>query len=198
MKRFEQLKSLYKNMLSDFSEHQNNRIFIVAITSSFDQLFELSWKVLKEYLFDDLGIREAKTGSPKEIIKLAYNHQLIDDERFWLTLLKERNDDAHHYSESEARAYAARIEHNYLPSFANFMQTLYDLIPEEQEALIKIPESLLEASEQSKIGYDAFMTKVKLENSLENDLEVIKNWDNLKHKYYLVDYMSAFDDNHDL
>lgn len=35
MKRFEQLKSLYKSMKNDFSVHQTNRIFIIAITSSF-------------------------------------------------------------------------------------------------------------------------------------------------------------------
>lgn len=197
MKRFEQLKSLYNNMLSDFSIHQNSRMFVVAITSSFDQLFELSWKVLKEYLFDELGVREAKTGSPKIIIKLAYEYKLIDDEEFWISLLKDRNDDTHHYSESEARAYAARIEYNYLPLYAKFIKNLCELIPEDQEALIKIPESLLEASEQSKIGYDEFMKKVKRDNSLNSDLEVIENWDKLKSKYYHTNLMSVFDNNYE-
>ena len=198
MKRFEQLKSLYNNMLASYSEHQNSTMYIAAITSEFDRLFELSWKVLKDYLDNELGVYEAKTGSPKAIIKLAYKYNLINDEEFWINLLKDRNDDTHHYSETQARAYAARIEHIYLPAYDHFVQDLCKLIPEEPGIILKIPDSLLEAAELSGLGYDEFMRKIKRENLLTDDLEVIKNWHSLETKYNFNNRMSVFDENKDI
>ena len=195
MKKFEQLKSLYNNMLTDFSVEQDSRMFVTALTSSFDQLIELSWKVLKEYMFQDLGITAARTGSPKTIIKLAYAQQLINDEDFWINLWQDRNDDTHHYNELEARAYAARIQFNYLPVFSKFIQSLQELIPEEPDALITIPDSLLKASLQSGIGFDRFLKKVKCENSLETDLDVVKKWDEIKENYFNCEPMSVFTEN---
>ena len=42
-------------------------------------------------------------------------------EDFWIKLLADRNDDAHHYNESSARTYAARIERGYLGKIDEFM-----------------------------------------------------------------------------
>ena len=51
MKKFEQFKSAYEsivrnNKIGDFSE-----VYVSAITSDFDRLFELAWKTMKEYMY---------------------------------------------------------------------------------------------------------------------------------------------------
>ena len=68
MKKFEQLKRQYQTLagyldMTDLSDRN-----ISAATAGFDRMFELAWKTLKVYLFEDLGMYEAKTGSPREII----------------------------------------------------------------------------------------------------------------------------------
>lgn len=77
MKKFEQFKSAYEsivrnNKIGDFSE-----VYVSAITSDFDRLFELAWKTMKEYMYKNLGMQAAKTGSPKEILSLAHNQGII-------------------------------------------------------------------------------------------------------------------------
>lgn len=69
MKKFEQFKSAYEsivrnNKIGDFSE-----VYVSAITSDFDRLFELAWKTMKEYMYKNLGMQAAKTGSSKGNLK---------------------------------------------------------------------------------------------------------------------------------
>ena len=49
MKKFEQVKRLYHTMCDEYNHYSNDKIFVSAITSDFDRLFELCWKSLKEY-----------------------------------------------------------------------------------------------------------------------------------------------------
>lgn len=184
MKKFEQAKRLYKTMIDEYSVHSNTKVFISGITSDFDRLFELCWKSLKEYLLKEKFIMAARTGSPKDILKISYQQGLIHDEDFWLKLLADRNDDAHHYNESAARAYAARIERDYLGKIGEFITSLSDYIPEEKDVLIDVPEDFLVALEDSGLYYDEFIAKVMSENNCASDLEVFKIWKKIKDKYY--------------
>lgn len=69
-------------MLSEYCEHSDSKMYLSAITADFDRLFELCWKTLKEYLDKEKGMREAKSGSPKDIIKLAYHQEMIIPDDF--------------------------------------------------------------------------------------------------------------------
>lgn len=183
MKKFEQAKRLYNTMKDEYSIHSNTKLYISGITSDFDRLFELCWKSLKEYLLKDKFILAARTGSPKDILKLSYQQGLIQDEDFWLKILTDRNDDAHHYNESAARAYAARIERDYLDKIGDFITSLSEYIPEEKGVLIDVPEDFLVALDLSGLYYDEFIAKVMRENGCSSDLEVFKNWENVKDRY---------------
>ena len=56
MKKFEQVKRLYSVMRDEYQVYSNEKIFVSAITSDFDRLFELCWKTLQEYLRKDFLI----------------------------------------------------------------------------------------------------------------------------------------------
>lgn len=184
MKKFEQMKKLYNTMANEYAVHSDSNIFLSGITSDFDRLFELSWKTLKEYLQKEQEIKAAQTGSPKDILKLAYQQGLINDENLWLRMLTDRNDDAHHYNESTARSYAARIEREYLNRMAQFITEMSDLIPAEESTLLSVPDSFLEAVKKSGMYYDEFLAKVKQENLFESDLELFEKWEIIKQKYF--------------
>ncbi len=60
MKKFEQMKKLYKTISAYIDPYDYSDAVISGTTADFDRLFELSWKTLKEYLHGQLGISEAK------------------------------------------------------------------------------------------------------------------------------------------
>lgn len=176
MRKFEQFKSLYHSLCSydrkgDYSKEQ-----VTAVTSDFDRLFELFWKTLKEYLFADLGIREAKTGSPKEILKLAYREGLLKEADIWVEMLKDRNNDTHMYSIIEAWDYKGRIEDIYLPEMKQAMEDLSALIELEEMAYVSVPESLAQFGRDCDEGFVPLVAQL-CEFFHVSENELYKNWD---------------------
>ena len=146
--------------------------YISGITADFDRLFELSWKTMKDYL-EDLGILEAKTGSPKLILKLAYQENIISDS-IWLQMLEDRNNDAHQYVEQVARGYAARIQRDYLPVISDFIESMSERIPDEQEVLEKIPDKFLRECEESGLYFDEFVKLKMGEYKVDSPAELFR------------------------
>lgn len=182
MKKFEQLKRLYDTICRVYSSADvDSEMYIAGITSDFDRLFELCWKTIKEYMQEE-GFHAAKSGSPKAIIKLAYQQEIVDEE-IWLDMLDDRNDDAHLYNESAARSYAARISREYLSEVKNLIDHFVPLIQEEPDAIVKVPDSFLLAKKNSGLDYDKFLEKVKKENGFSGDHEVFLRWDEIKGRY---------------
>jgi len=85
--------------------------------------FEQSWKAMKEAL-DNQGVTEAKTGSPRMILKQAYKTGLIKDEHAWLQALQARNEVAHSYSEDVAHAIVNQTRTSFLDLFEELEATL--------------------------------------------------------------------------
>ena len=60
------------------------------------------------------GYSEGQTGSPKQILKLAYSAGMIQDEEKWLAMLVSRNDVTHSYNEEIALALVRRVQADYI------------------------------------------------------------------------------------
>ncbi len=183
MKKFEQLKRLYRTMTGYMKPYDFSDEMISGLTADFDRLFELSWKTLKEYMQNDLMMLDAKTGSPREIIKLAYREKLIHDEELWIRILKDRNDDAHHYKHSSAILYMGRIMDRYMDVIKKLIEALSELIPAEELPDFKVPESFVNAVQSSGMSLDSFVQKVKAENDFVRDDDIFLYWDRIKEKY---------------
>jgi len=91
----------------------------------FEIVFELSWKLIKEYLAD-LGII---CRNPRTCFKNAYQNNLINDENTWLEMIEDRNLVVHTYSFEESRAIFDRVKEKYLSAFKWLLQK----IKEEEE-----------------------------------------------------------------
>jgi len=77
----------------------------------FEMAFELSWKLLKDYL-----TREGyEITSPREAIKQAFQNGLIADGEAWLRALEDRNLTTHTYDEATALRVEKKIRENYFP-----------------------------------------------------------------------------------
>lgn len=78
--------------------------------------FEQSWKAMKDIL-ERHGYAESATGSPRMVLRLAYQAGMISDEAAWLSALADRNNAAHTYNETLALELVARCRASYVQIF---------------------------------------------------------------------------------
>ena len=103
--------------VKDFSE-----VYVSAITSDFDRLFELAWKTMKDCL-ENQGI-VGKIGSPREILKEAFSAGLIEDGEVWMDMMLSRNELSHLYDEETSREIYDDIKEKYILEINKLVQKL--------------------------------------------------------------------------
>ena len=85
----------------------------------FEISFELSWKVLKDYLEEE-GFT---ISSPRDAIKQAFQAGFIENGHVWIEALKDRNLTVHTYEEKIAIAVDKKIRASYFPALQCFALT---------------------------------------------------------------------------
>lgn len=104
-------------------EDRTNEFIVNGIIDKFMIQFELSWKLLKELLKYE-GIIEAESGSPRQILKAAYQTYDFIHEKVWLDMLDERNHTAHIYNGDAAEKLVEKIITEYIPEFQSLKNHL--------------------------------------------------------------------------
>ncbi len=74
------LKAIY-----DYDEPYDN-IIMSGMVNLFQICYEQSWKAVKEVL-EQNGFTGMQTGSPRQVIKTAYQAHIIKDENAWLNAI---------------------------------------------------------------------------------------------------------------
>ena len=99
-----------------FSSAQEMKSFTPIETSglvqAFEFTFELGWKTIKDYLYEQ-GI---ETNSPREALKEGFAANIIKDGHTWFDMLEKRNELTHTYNEDVARKAIEVIKNNYYPA----------------------------------------------------------------------------------
>ena len=80
------------------------------------------------------GIEEASTGSPREILQLAYKIGFISDSEVWLLMLKKRNTSVHIYNEDEVDEMILLIRDSFIPTFTALKDTLVKKLDEAESS----------------------------------------------------------------
>ena len=102
MKKFDNFCSALNNLKDIYNyEEPYENVVLTGLVALYEICFEQSWKAMKEILEHD-GVSESQTGSPRQILKLAYQMGMIKDEELWLAALKTRNNVAHSYNHAIA------------------------------------------------------------------------------------------------
>ena len=70
------------------------------------------------------GVPEAKTGSPKQVLKAAYQAGMLSDEALWLEALSTRNNVAHAYNQTIALDIVAGTKQTYYQMFTELKTEL--------------------------------------------------------------------------
>ena len=108
---------------ADFKMAGTNDIYRTGIIGQFNLTFELAWKALQEVMRMH-SVAEVATGSPREILQLAYKFGFINDSEIWLLMLKKRNTSVHIYNEDEVDEMIVLIRDSFIPAFAALKDTL--------------------------------------------------------------------------
>lgn len=123
MSKFDYYKNSLKLLKNAPQQDLNNEFIISGIIDKFSLQFELGWKVLKELLLYE-GVSAGKMGSPREIIKAAYQTFDFIHEEVWLSMLKERNDTSHIYDGNAAKKLVKKILEDYIGEFARMEEKI--------------------------------------------------------------------------
>ena len=117
LKAFHNLKDIYQY------EAPYGNVEMTGLVGLFEVCFEQSWKAMKE-LLEENGFTESRTGSPKMILKTAYQAGMIQNEELWLDALASRNNVAHSYNEAIAMDIITQTKERYFCMFEKLVETI--------------------------------------------------------------------------
>ncbi len=98
-------------------------VILTGMTALYEICFEQAWKAMKEIL-EQQGFSENKTGSPRQVLKTAYQSGMINDEEIWPKALQARNNVVHAYNEAIAQSIVKESQEIYIAMFRDLKTTL--------------------------------------------------------------------------
>ena len=128
--KIEQLEKAFENLkiIIDAYEKEEDRIIKDGIRDSIIQRFEfvteLSWKLMKKYLDENLVL---EVYSPRSVIKESYKQDLIENGELWLDILEDRNLTPHTYDENTANRIKDNIVNKYVLEFEKFIKRIKEV-----------------------------------------------------------------------
>ena len=128
-KRFESfqnsLHSLQEARVRDLTDS-----FVLSGTSAkFSITFDLSWKVMKDILVQYYAITGFVTGSPREVLREAFQANMIQGDE-WMEMLRIRNQLAHDYDGVIVKEHCQSIVQIYISKFEQFEEYAKKLLAE--------------------------------------------------------------------
>ena len=108
-------KENFKNATERLKEALNEEITDIVIDGvlhRFEFTFELAWKTMKD-LMEYNGIIET-TGSPREVLRTAFQNGIIEDGEAWINMMLARNSLSHLYDEETSRKIYKDIKEKYV------------------------------------------------------------------------------------
>ena len=124
MKKYDNFCNALHNLKDIYNyEEPFGNVELTGMVGLFSVCFEQSWKAMKE-LLEDNGYDSAQTGSPRHIIKTAYQAGMIDDEELWLSALISRNNVTHAYNQAIALDIIHDTKTKYYPMFCKLKQDM--------------------------------------------------------------------------
>ena len=123
--RFIQRKMDLSNAVARLQEALNeevSEIVIDGVLHRFEFTFELAWKTMKDKL-EYMGVIE-KTGSPREVIKSAFQYGIIEDGEDWIEMMLSRNTLSHLYDEKASRDIYIKIKEVYVNLFVQLIEII--------------------------------------------------------------------------
>jgi len=122
IENFNKAFSLYDEMHKSYLQDKTSDMAKLALTQSFEIVFELAWKVLKDYL----AVNGIEVFTPKEVIKEAFAAEKIKNGQIWIDMLKDRNASLHEYNIDKINSILGNIGSVYFDELSCFKEQIKD------------------------------------------------------------------------
>jgi len=141
-----------QNSLSDSPGALNDKHFIdkltpqqfhtirVGVILNFEITYELSWKLIKRRLENNIGNTEVDGASRRQLYRLAAESKLIEDIDLWMTSHKYRNLTSHTHDENTTKEVAGTFRvpaSNLLPSLKAKMTNFANIHKDDLSYIIE-------------------------------------------------------------
>lgn len=104
---------LLEKSINAYNSDKNNEVFHLAVIQSFEIIFELSWKLMKDYLF----LQGIELYTPREVIKESFSINFLEDGQLWIDMLVDRNAASYEYSNEKILIILEKISNIYFFEF---------------------------------------------------------------------------------
>lgn len=116
---FSKALAVLKRTLQRVAGDPQDDILQMALVQAFEFNYELTWKLLKDYLESE-GFSDTK--SPKQVIRTAYQAGLLDSPELWLQVIEKRNLASHSYNSQVLTETVAFIQNEFYPLAAQLQR----------------------------------------------------------------------------
>lgn len=116
--RFENFKKSFSLLTRYKGFDENSELERAGIIQIYEMTFELSWKLLKDYLESQGFV----VNSPREALKQAYQSNIIDNGDIWIEALSSRNKLTYTYDEETAIIECKKIVNTFYPEILKLQQ----------------------------------------------------------------------------
>lgn len=114
---------LYDEICEQYKQNSSNNANRLGLVQSFEIVSELGWKVLKDYL----STQEINVYTPKEVIKEAFQYNVIKNGQIWIDMIRDRNATSHEYNNEKVDIILERISTSYHEELKLFKNWLRDI-----------------------------------------------------------------------
>ena len=120
IENFNKAFNLFDIACKSYLNDPSNEVNKLAIVQAFEIVFELGWKVLKDYL----KTKEIEVFTPKDTIKTAFSTNILPSAQIWIDMAKDRNASSHEYNEDKVNIILKNISTIYYKEITDFKNNL--------------------------------------------------------------------------
>jgi len=122
--RFQNFEKAFLFLKEAIERPSLDELQAAGLIQSFEFTFELGWKTLKDY-FEEMGMT---LRFPREVIKYAYQNELIENGGLWLEMLEKRNELTHTYDQVQTKKALHLIREQYFPAICQVYEALRNVL----------------------------------------------------------------------
>ena len=123
IENFNRAFNIYEKAVKANISAPDNELFQMSVVQSFEICFELSWKVLKDFLAQN-GIN---VYLPRDVIKTAFVNEVIKNGQVWIDMMNARNATSQEYNSDKINQIIKNISTIYYEELCSFKDGLKNI-----------------------------------------------------------------------
>lgn len=125
-RRFESFRNSLEALSEAKTRDMSDSFVLSGTGAKFSITFDLSWKVMKDIIVGYHMVSDFATGSPREVLRKAFEVNLIHDD-IWMEMLKVRNEISHDYDGKVMEEYCSKIVNRYIDKFYELVSSVENM-----------------------------------------------------------------------